>query len=176
MRTQDAGVTWKSLPAPCSSEVWLGAEMASYGASVVWIVCQGEPATIMSAKEVWTSADAGNTWRLVSQTSMASPSSDVGNVPSGGHVADLFLSGPDHGWLALARSTLMESVDGGRSWSAANGIDDVDGASQVMFTDLKTGWAIAAGMLGASVYQTVDAGQHWREREIIADGAAPGAR
>jgi photosystem II stability/assembly factor-like uncharacterized protein len=78
-----------------------------------------------------------------------------------------------NGWLALDRTTLYGSQDGGRTWLAAQGIDGVDGASEVSFTDAENGWAVANGLVG-SIYQTTDGGAHWRLHDPLASSPSPG--
>lgn len=172
--TSDAGTTWKLREDPCRFAVpGSGADpMAAVGVATVWLGCAGEPGAGSQAKAIYTSTDAGRTWKLAGSSGPAGAGPPArGTVPLAGYLQQLVVTSPTVAWMALARGTLMVTRDGGRTWEAAIPsalLAGSSGAAAVAFAGPTSGWALAGvvGEPGGSsatdvVFRTVDGGRRW---------------
>lgn len=159
--THDGGATWQTLTDPTSVRMCSIKVLAAADALHPWLLCGGEGATIMMDKALFASADGGAHWTVIAE---AVPPGSTGsnNLPLTGHVADLAVPGPLEAFIALGRSTLLGSVDGGKTWSDSIPLEpDLEGdvgVERVLFVDLQHGWALSGS---STLFRTEDGGQHW---------------
>lgn len=158
--TEDGGASWRYLQDPCRLTV--SEQLAAVGENELWLVCGGEPATIMQGKEVWRSHDGGVHWELVAATGVGGfEQESIGQITSSGHVGGghLVAVSPGRAYLGLGRDTQWQTTDGGRTWRPsffAPGGPDA-GARPANFVDATHGWAFGEH----SLYRTTD-GLHWQ--------------
>ena len=98
-------------------------------------------------------------------------SGPVGRIPQTGYPNDIAMPTPLDGWMSLGRENLYETHDGGINWapSAVPGQfgGNAGGAEQVIFVDVRHGWARSSGGL----FRTTD-GHTWSRVNIL--GPVPG--
>jgi len=170
--TGDAGQTWSTRPVPCAGPFGLGAEIAASGTDDLWFLCGSQASGGDQSKELYRSSDGGFTWALsASATGLGTPlapASDPNTLPLGGYIApfsighkNLAVLSPSTAWLYPTRSSLLQTVDGGRSWST---VPDLVAAGfgagspgNVTFISVTQGWVCAYGV---GLWHTSD-GVHW---------------
>jgi photosystem II stability/assembly factor-like uncharacterized protein len=170
--TDDAGQTWSTRPVPCAGAFGLGAEIAASGTDDLWFLCGSQASGGEQSKELYRSSDGGFTWALsASATGLGTPpppASDPNTLPLGGYIApfsighkNLAVLSPSTAWLYPTRSSLLQTVDGGRSWSpVADLVAAGFGAGSpgnVTFISATQGWICAYGV---GLWHTSD-GVHW---------------
>ncbi|HUY96463.1 MAG TPA: hypothetical protein VMW47_02395 [Verrucomicrobiae bacterium] len=171
--TGDGGATWAARTVPCPlAPPGTTDPLAAYGSATLWIGCVSEPGAGSQSKAIYTSADGGASWSLAGSSGPAAAGvpAALGRVPIAGYLEQLVLNGPQVGWMALARGTLMVSRDGGRTWSPAISAQAVAAGSGVVRLSLagSSAFAIADGVTlptgspaSAAVYRSTDAGASW---------------
>src|SRR5205814_8888875 len=86
------------------------------------MLCASQPATIMQFKSLYRSADGGLHWHVVASTGGFGPTpTTVGDIPSSGHLATLFVGSDLRAWMLLGRTGLWTTANGGRTWQPALG-------------------------------------------------------
>jgi photosystem II stability/assembly factor-like uncharacterized protein len=159
--TEDSGTTWRYQPDPCRTSVV--ELLAATSEDDLWLVCGGQPATAMQAKEVYRSSDGGAHWTLRASTIIGDR--DIGRISASGHVNGLVAVSPSRAFLALGRATQFQTVDGGRTWTNSFPFGAVSGGGPVNFVDPTHGWGTGEFHL----YRTVD-GIRW----VDLGGGRPG--
>lgn len=137
---------------PCTGSSGL----ATAGASRWWLLCLGAPAAGSSTLALLGTADAGRTWKTLSQvTSLASPERP-GAIPPA--LPTSFAAGsPRRLWLADL-NLLAESADGGSSWTRADDVDPEGASAAFDVLSPARAWLLAAG---EGMWATSD-GNRWR--------------
>lgn len=178
LRTKDGGAKWDTLQLPIS---------AYYPGAVMCLASWGTRRMIASGYQglILRSEDGGATWTEISQgprleiNAMHMVDANTGWVagsngtfaktvdggrhwvsqtaPGGGTILrDIQFLSADTGW-ASAYSSVYRTVDGGKTWSAA---EKGQGGDYFCFTDSRHGWAVGSfGMMR----RTVDGGKNWTE-------------
>jgi photosystem II stability/assembly factor-like uncharacterized protein len=121
--TRDGGRTWRRIRSPCDG--YDDEHLALATARVGFVVCGGQPATIMQDKLLYRTADSGRTWRLVANARMFGAPKLRGILPSEGYADVMTFRDPRHGVLAAGRIGLYTTTDGGLRWQT--GLVMVDG-------------------------------------------------
>lgn len=155
--THDGGKTWQES-SPLPNCFW-PASTVDPGFQL-WLICGGSVATAMQDKRVYVSNDDGMTWELRAESGSISP--DIGNISSSGHVggAENFTAvSMTHAFLALGRSGLLMTVDGGRTWTMSLQDWNMErGIGPVRFVDTQHGWL---GTDPNYIFRTTDGGITW---------------
>jgi hypothetical protein len=85
--------------------------------------------------------------------------------------ANLFVSGNLHTPVATLDSILLESSDGGNTWTEPHPRLRSAGLDQIQFIDFQTGWISGANLQGAPrdpfFLMTTDGGKTWRQQTIF---------
>jgi hypothetical protein len=85
--------------------------------------------------------------------------------------AKIFLTGNLHTPMVTLSSILLESEDGGASWTEPFSRQRSAGLDQIEFIDFENGWISGANLQGAPrdpfLLATTDSGKTWRERPIF---------
>jgi photosystem II stability/assembly factor-like uncharacterized protein len=146
-RTTDGGERWTELAVP---EVKPDtSELAVAPDGSLWLMVADEPSAGSQDKRVYTSHDGGSTWTLRAHDQLGS------GYLSGGTVA---LSRTD-AVIALGRSAVLRTRDGGRHWKAV--IDaDADSFGSICFVGSRAGWVVADLL---SLFRTLDGGETWQK-------------
>ena len=130
-----------------------GALLAATTTSGLALVCTSPAAGSTQAKEVYTSADNGQTWQK------AGPAPAAGTATS--------LAGTLTGTIVLATTAGLEvSTDGGVTWTAAQGALPSGGFSYVGMTSPNQGVAVPADTAQHAVWFTYDGGRSWQASPI----------
>jgi len=140
LSTRDGGRSWRALRGPCGSYDTIEVSLAS--ATRGWVVCSSQPGAGQQPKDVWSTRDAGATWRLVNR---ASPfAKGVGDgLCTCGYPAGIAMTATGEGWLWMARGSFYRTRDGGRSWSSLpiSSPEGVEGRSASLLTG-RVGYAL----------------------------------
>jgi photosystem II stability/assembly factor-like uncharacterized protein len=170
--TGDAGQTWSTRPVPCVGAFGLGAEIAASGTDDLWFLCGSQASGGDQSKQLYRSSDGGLTWALsASATGLGTPpppASDPNTLPLGGYIApfsighkNLAVLSPSTAWLYPTRSSLLQTVDGGRSWSTVTDLVaagfGAGSPGNVTFISATQGWICSYGV---GLWHTSD-GVHW---------------
>lgn len=147
------GTTLRSLPDPCPS-TFERSGFAASSATNVAVLCVGDPGMGSSTKQVFTSADSGQTYRRIADaprggqaTGMAAGSASTIALSAASGASEIYLtSGADTTW-----STPLRFGDGGQGWSDLGFTDATHGA--VIHAPVPPGQG--------TVYLTDDGGATW---------------
>ena len=130
-----------------------GALLAATTTSGLALVCTSPAAGSTQAKEVYTSADNGQTWQK------------AGAAPAAGTATSV--AGTLAGTIVLATTAGLEvSTDGGVTWTAAQGALPSGGFSYVGMTSPNQGVAVPADTAQHAVWFTYDGGRSWQASPI----------
>lgn len=130
-RTDDGGKSWVIL-SQTGSHVWQE-EITNIGSSILVPTsgtdCDGQGRT---AGEMRFSTDEGNTWR---------------RFQTGRSMFGAFLNSPTSGWGVGDNSTVIHTVDAGRTWQSVNcGMPSGVNIDDVYFINDTTGWCVGQGV------------------------------
>jgi photosystem II stability/assembly factor-like uncharacterized protein len=158
-RTRDGGRSWERLRNPCSTVTFYVGGVSFLDRHRGYLLCGGQPATDMQAKDVYVSRDGGRTWRLRSCISFVPRARCGGRLPSIGHVAGLDFANPKVGLFFAGRGGIARTVDGGKRWAYTLFLDDED---DVVQTSWVSGTRVYALLFHrARLLRSDDAGLHW---------------
>jgi len=112
--TRNGGRSWRALRGPCGPHTTIFVSLAS--ATRGWVVFNSQPGAGQQPKEVWSTRDAGASWRLVNR---ASPFAKVVGRGLGvsGYPRGIEMTAGGAGWLWMARGSFFATRDGGRTWT-----------------------------------------------------------
>jgi hypothetical protein len=149
------GLSWVQEPLTCTPPYAM-ASTAAYSTQQLTLLCAGDPAAGSEGKTVYSSADGGASFTLMSAFAGPGDQFDLLAEPTVQHI---FLA------TSSAVTLLDVSGDGGRTWSSALRIDDGGaGWSDFGFTTPAQGVAIEGNSrFGCRMYMTWDAGQTWHQ-------------
>jgi photosystem II stability/assembly factor-like uncharacterized protein len=160
-RTRDGGRRWRRLPGPCiGSRAFYVGGVSFLDPKRGFAVCGGQPATIMQAKDVYASRDAGSSWRRLSCVDLVR-SACRGKLSSIGHVSGLAFRDTRIGLLLTERGGIARTVDGGRRWTQTLFTDDADSVMSTSWASMRTVYALL--LHDAKLLRSDDAGRHWRQ-------------
>jgi photosystem II stability/assembly factor-like uncharacterized protein len=164
VRTRDGGKTWVPTEQPCGAAAGPG-QFSFDGPSSGWMLCYGQPATMMQGKRLFLTQDGGLTWAVIASTLSHDRSRVVpGQLPSTGHVLprrrQLFFVDGQHGWFVLDRSgRLYATADGGSTWSGRPVVGvDAESLADLQFVSSAAGYVLVRDVL----FMTSDGGNAWR--------------
>lgn len=156
------------VAAPCTNQA-LG-EVASLGGRRAVLVCLGQwgmrpPETTTQAKAFYETTDGGRTWnKILSVPSTATRS--VGGLSAAGVPDGLTFLPGGHGWLWEFRDALYATSDGGKTWTFAPLVTDLEleEALSVSFVTDRIGYALLQLRPGGplvSLMETTNGGGTW---------------
>ena len=146
-RSQDGGLTWKSVPLPADPRrIWVATHHNISIPNNSTIFVAGDTA-------VNRSDDGGATWKALPLPAWAkNPARQFRH---------LYFAAPERGWAFLENGDRLETWDGGQTWTKS----DVPGPP-AFETGGTRGWAISQ----FEVYRTSDAGKTWQDPVRIGGG------
>jgi len=156
--TSDGGATWARRDRPCPSGPFAYGSGLLAGApeGTMWLACAGEPSAGAQLKALYRSDDTGRSWTVVADC-LRTPGQCEWPGGAFGYLATLASASPDSVWMGLARGAMVGTLDSGRTWlEPPVGGGDL-GATQIVFADVKHGWAIVE----RNLWRTVDGGLTW---------------
>ncbi len=166
--THDGGQTWQSP----SSPVGIDAD-AGFGTALRvfflnppegWLLALGEPSAGFQPREIFHTADGGQTWTKLAWTHTWNPKSSAKGFADYGDVLDdgaMAFSTARDGWIAMPRGGLLHSGDGGHTWQKVR-IEDVDNFDDLHFASPSAGWV--GGPPG--LWATTDGGVTWHSLSL----------
>jgi photosystem II stability/assembly factor-like uncharacterized protein len=140
LETRDGGHRWTTRSDPCIGDYGLPAALSFGSATHGWVVCDTEATAGYQGKEIWTTFDGGNRWRLQSRThpiGPPKPEQQVGNLPGFGYPIGATFLADGQGWLLQDRGSMLVTRDGGRTWqhSPLTKLDTIAGQSADLLSD-----------------------------------------
>jgi photosystem II stability/assembly factor-like uncharacterized protein len=152
--TSDGGATWRALPFRCPPRYELLASVSFTRAGRGDALCSwGQAATDMQGKELFTTANGGESWRLRAATRRG------GALPIVGYGATIDLASPMRGYLTGERGGLVGTNDGWRSSRQLLFSDDEAIMTGTTWPTSTVGYVVAGGAL----LRTEDAGRSWSQ-------------
>jgi len=121
-----------------------------------FVVCEGEPATDLTFKELFATADGGTTWTLRSRVENGQPG--IGQIPLVGSDSQLSFVSPRLGFLMADRNGIERTTDGGRTFRPLLFTDDV---TDVVGTSWITHDRGYVALYHGGLLRTDDGGSHW---------------
>jgi photosystem II stability/assembly factor-like uncharacterized protein len=119
-------------------------------------ICEGEPATDMTFKTLFTTTDGGNSWTTAARVGLdASP----GRLPVIGYHTYLSFPTESVGFLFAARNGLEVTTDGGRAFRQVIPLDDTDSVTGTSWLSASTGF-VSTQFYG--LLETMNGGGHWK--------------
>jgi hypothetical protein len=177
--TDDGGQRWQTEPSPCAHSRGLGTWAVDFATPLLgWVLCTSEPATDMQAKALYTTTDAGRSWRLRATTPLlagqAATSPPAGRLSLVGYLPGLDMTGNGTGWMWADRQGLSVTRTDGYSWTrVASGVvnDDANAVLAAALLGDRKGFLLIDQPLrdascgrqrcGPELLVTTDDGQHW---------------
>lgn len=160
-RTEDGGTHWSAVRLPAPAGGWgrwnvLGQGGTETGA--VSIIDTGTSATLLvpvavgaASLVVERSTDAGRSWQLAGEM-------NTRGAPTRTPPAELFDPVDVDRWVVSATGGLVETADGGRTWTFFRAILD-DPEQPISFRTLRDGFRAGSDLVAAQ--RTTDAGRSW---------------
>ncbi len=120
-KTVNGGRTWSLVPSPLNSAATYGSFSFS-SPSDGWLLVGIQPSAGSENKYLYETTDGGSSWNLVAQSKYSSNQILVarGVMPATGYVTQLQFISPQLGFMALARSGMYATDDGGLTWNLMN--------------------------------------------------------
>ena len=117
-KTVNGGRTWSLVPSPLNSAATYGSFSFS-SPSDGWLLVGIQPSAGSENKYLYETTDGGSSWNLVAQSKYSSNQILVarGVMPATGYVTQLQFISPQLGFMALARSGMYATDDGGLTWN-----------------------------------------------------------
>ena len=110
---------------------------------VAWQLCLGGAAAGSSEKYLYGTDDGGESWTLLSMTTLGNPTPEagVGELPNGNAAQALFFIDGTSGWLGLSSpgENLFRTTDGGVTWTFVYVLAPGVPVTAIDFTDADNG-------------------------------------
>lgn len=157
-RTTDGGATWMSISSACGPPHSGGGIFTFESPLAGWLMCDGEGASGEVAKDLYSTADGGETWQHFSYWHWGGdPTPSPYQPPAGGGTNDIFFFDAQHGWVSEYRAGIVETDDGARTWHSTAFSPADPEATSAIFTSPSRG--VALNYNGVS--ETSDGGKTW---------------
>ena len=162
--TDNGGNSWQAQSLPpyagrCISLVLARSDMK------LWLWCGDGLATAMQPKQLYASFDNGANWNLVASSEPTDAPKTRGRIPTSGHIWDsrgFAVTSSTTAFMALNRSTLYVTHDGGQTWSYVGTDQPINlgdaPIGPLYFIDAAHGWLVSAGR----VFRTANGGVTWQ--------------
>jgi photosystem II stability/assembly factor-like uncharacterized protein len=143
--SRDAGRSWRTLAAPCTTVSGLRSQDGLHA----WVLCAAGGSAGNQAKAVYVSGDDGHTWETrANNAPSANTNPVVGSIPFAGYADTLIVPSNELGLIGTGYTAgIIRSSDGGRSWNVISISDVCIGAgfsiTQLWFVTPLVGWAAA---------------------------------
>jgi photosystem II stability/assembly factor-like uncharacterized protein len=153
LATNDGGVTWRAQNSGTKDQL-----LGVYAQSPLQVFAVGAFGTLLST------TDGGQSWskhelkwdalieRIVKESGYVEPNLNA-----------VYFSSPEIGWVVGEFGLVLNTKDGGQTWSSQRYGNDLPQLYAIKFLDDRRGWAM--GQAG-SLIQTIDGGKHWSSVEI----------
>jgi hypothetical protein len=83
--------------------------------SIGWMVCDSD---------IWFTEESGRSWTKISE--QRKPNHKIGATPPGGLITKVWFVNPQHGFAVGLQKTVLESIDGGKTWKPVEEADKPD--------------------------------------------------
>ncbi|HLI51610.1 MAG TPA: hypothetical protein VKU87_07420 [Thermomicrobiaceae bacterium] len=154
--SHDGGRTWqlRLIPTPLGGS---SATIFFLNAQQGWFLTGGEPGAGNEMKQLYSTTDGGENWRIVVSGVLNLHPAD-GPLGLAGYVGPLVFTSPEHGWAFLPRAGVLQTKDGGKSWDAGSPLNDGAGSEEGLhFNGQMLGWSTFEGF----VMLTSNGGTSW---------------
>jgi photosystem II stability/assembly factor-like uncharacterized protein len=120
-------------------------------------------ASVENSAQLLHTADRGETWEVIT---VAATRTSGAVAPSDASITDFHFSDPSHGWVlandALFNSQILETRDGGKSWTTQM----LQGSAYVAL-DVSGSRLVAGGL--QEISSSIDGGKRWRSVPVMKD-------
>lgn len=169
--TADGRASWGTLASPCTGATDRVSHLAALDSRTLWLLCTGAGQGDRLAKALYTSPSGGTHWNLAAEVGLTPDPARPYSLPVLGAPNDLAIVTEQRAFLALVRSTLASTRDGGQTWQPAiTAAPEWDFAAhggiwRVLFVGTQYGWAVGTTANGQLLFRTTDGGEVW---EVVA--------
>ena len=154
-RSVDAGRTWSALPFRCGGVFFAFGGVGFVNPSRGYAICGSQAATDEQTKELFTTADGGGHWRLLSRTG----EHGLG-LPWIGFADGLAFPTAGIGYLSADRAGIYRTTNGGHSWRTVLFSDDTYTVEDASWIDSNIGYVL---LFNSGLVRTDDGGRHWQQ-------------
>jgi photosystem II stability/assembly factor-like uncharacterized protein len=154
-RSLDGGRTWSPLPFRCGGSFFAFGGVAFVNAQRGYAICGSQAATDEQSKELFTTADGGSHWRLLTRTAKHG----VG-LPWIGFADGLAFPAAGVGYLSADRAGIYRTSDAGHSWRTVLFTDDTYAVEDASWIDAHSGFVL---LFNSGLARTDNGGVHWRQ-------------
>ena len=130
--------------------------MATVGTTEILAECIGSFEAGWAARSYWLTTDVGATW---TPRAADVPSVEEEGTPPSGEAGSL-ATGASRFWVAVTRSTLYASRDGGLNWQTVGVTTGGNGGSGDAVFNGEDGWCVYQGL---GLWGTTDGGATWQQ-------------
>ena len=157
--TTDGGKTWLNRQVPCG----IDAQFSTFSLApdgTLMVVCASEPSAGNQPKTVLESSNGGKRWKVEASNTPPYPNIDAG------YLGAIDLISGTKAFLVGGRSSLFETLNGGRSWKAVEPLigSTAGGTSEVRFFNESDGLVLGNDDNDnerMTLWSTTDGGVHW---------------
>lgn len=155
------GNAWRFINTPCASKGLDANDLFPLTPEHLWLYCSSDnPATIMLDKYIFESYNDGKSWNLIAAAPYpGSAEESLHNLPLVGYTDAVLVLSPQRAFIAMDRSGIITSRDGGHTWADAIEWQGDMGSWQLTFADELHGWASIQFML----WGTTNGGMTWQQ-------------
>jgi photosystem II stability/assembly factor-like uncharacterized protein len=163
--THDGGRTWQRQPDPCEKSTAFSAAADLVTPKLWWVVCLGEPGAGNEDKAIYSTHDAGRTWRGGAATLLIGRpgTHEHGGIQEYGYPEAVTFAPGGWGLLTESRGTLYVTRDGGMRFHAEPKVArpevDFAGGSAVFRGGI--GYVLLADGPQPRLIETHDYGRTW---------------
>lgn len=169
-RTDNGGASWDEHLVPCGGTLPRMPQLAARDEQYLALLCTGSGSGATLPSLFYTSSDGGEQWQFVAEVALPLVAPQRTNQA----LNDFAMPAADRAFIAMVRSTLFGTSDGGATWDAAIAAEDAaafaegGGAWRVLFVDEQHGWAVTniwdaeRDLFEQDVYRTTDGGATWQ--------------
>jgi photosystem II stability/assembly factor-like uncharacterized protein len=163
-KSVDSGQTW------AKANTGTGADLIDAGSQWSMAIDAGNPQVIYTTaargvQGVLKSSDGGVSWRQVfaydNPVAAAVGTNDIYSIAADPFVSGHLLASFHYYWNGTGDSGLIESLDGGLTWTTHNPAGPWSAGNGVYFGNDSATWIV--GSQSAGVWITTDAGRSWRQ-------------
>lgn len=164
-RTTDGGRSWSRFDLPCGQGATIGAvALSAAPTGTLFAACAGQPGVGFQSKSVLVSTDGGSNWQRRGCLERVDESCSAQGM-TGGYLRQIVALSATTAVVALDRGGLLESTDGGATWSLVSPYLTVAGDVS-LFNDAN-GVALGESQDGPAVWHTSDDGASWTSMTLV---------
>ena len=165
MKTTDGGLRWSLLTSPSlmfPGNAWNAIDFVNPNRG--WLLMGGQPSAGSQQKALYTTANGGVNWTLVTQSASLGSPETPGGLPGTGYIDGLNFSHSSQGYLPLDRGPILVTHDGGRNFSpiwTQSFPPDVSMVASLSFPSAAVGYVLTTSSGATTLWGTTQGGKTW---------------